>query len=52
MSANFEQNYQSIFQPPFTVLDKNLTFRSTLLNGALNFIIVEDGKIISFEFNK
>ena len=36
----------------FTVLDKNLTFKSTLLNGALNFIIVEDGKITSFEFNK
>lgn len=36
----------------FTVLDNNLTFRSTLLNGALNFITIEDGKIISFEFNK
>lgn len=36
----------------FTVLDKNITFKSTLFNGALNFIIVEDGKIIDFYFNK
>ena len=36
----------------FTVLDKNITFKSTLLNGALNFIIVEDDKIVEFYFNK
>ncbi len=36
----------------FTILDKNITFKSTLLNGALNFIIVENNKIIKYEFNK
>lgn len=36
----------------FTVLDKSLTFRSTLNNGGLNYIIFEDDKIIKFEFNK
>lgn len=36
----------------FTVLDKNLTFKSTLYNGALNFIVIEDNKVIEFYFNK
>lgn len=36
----------------FTTLDKNISFRSTLYNGALNFIIVENNKIIEFYFNK
>ena len=36
----------------FTVLDKNITFKSTLYNGALNFIIVEDNNIVEFHFNK
>lgn len=35
----------------FTTLDKNLTFKSLLNNGALNFIEIENGKIINFKFN-
>lgn len=35
----------------FTTLDKSLTFKSLLSNGALNFIEIENGKIINFKFN-
>lgn len=36
----------------FTKLDNNLTFKSLLNNGSLNFVNFEDDKIINFEFNK
>lgn len=36
----------------FTVLDPSKTFKSTLLNGSLNFITIEDGKIIEAKFNQ
>ena len=36
----------------FTVLDKNISFKSTLHNGSLNYIFIEDNKIVKFYFNK
>ncbi|MGM9899514.1 MAG: histidine phosphatase family protein [Bacilli bacterium] len=36
----------------FTTLDHNLTFKSTLLNGGLNFIVFNDDEIESFDFNQ
>ncbi len=36
----------------FSGIDTNYTFLSKLDNASLNYIIVEDGKIISYEFNK
>ncbi len=36
----------------FTTLDSHLTFRSTLANGSLNYVEIEDGKIVNFYFNK
>jgi len=35
----------------FINLDNHITFKSTLLNGALNYIELEDGKITNFKFN-
>lgn len=36
----------------FTRLDTNLTFKSILKNGSLNFVILDGEKIIDFSFNK
>lgn len=36
----------------FTTLDPKITFKSTLYNGGLNFIIFNDDEIESFEFNR
>lgn len=36
----------------FTQLDPNLSFKSLLDNGSLNFIYIENSEIINFEFNK
>lgn len=35
----------------FSTLDENITFKTLLLNGALNFVEVIDGKITAFYFN-
>ena len=36
----------------FTAIDPQITFQSYLANGGLNFVEVEDGKIISHRFNQ
>ena len=36
----------------FTAIDAQITFQSYLANGGLNFVEVEDGKIISHRFNQ
>ena len=36
----------------FTQLDQSLTFKSSLANGSLNFVEIDNGKIINFKFNQ
>lgn len=36
----------------FTAIDPQITFQSYLANGGLNFVEIEDGKIISHRFNQ
>lgn len=36
----------------FTAIDRNITFQSYLANGGLNFIEIEDGKIVDYKFNQ
>lgn len=36
----------------FTQLDQSLTFKSSLANGSLNFVEIDNRKIINFKFNQ